>query len=649
MRSGAGPFGPSGCAERFRHWIGWGRRTIPVAAGVALWMGGVAATGAAAGASHAWLSPAALAASVDGHTLYIACAAADQVVVFDLVDAKTVRTIALPGAPSGLALAPDSRRLYVTCAAPASRVCVVDPARGTVLARIPAGHTAMGPVVSGDGRTLYVCNRFNDDIAVIDLQAGKAVARIAVQREPVAAALTRDGRHLLVANHLHAGRADADDVAAAVSVIDVAARRVVKELRLPNGSGALNDLRVSPDGRYAVVTHILARFYLPTTQLDRGWMNTNAETIIDLDSLEVVNTVLLDNVDSGAANPWGVSWSADGQTLAVAHAGTHEVSVIDFPGLLAKLAKLPEAPDPAQSVDYGVASRVRSDVRNDLSFLVGLRHRVRLPRSDRGPRAIAVVGRRVYTANYFSDSLSAIDLDAPILKAISAPLGPSPRMNRVRKGEFYFNEAGICFQGWQSCATCHPGDARVDALNWDLLNDGIGTPKNNKSLLWAHRTPPAMSLGVRDNAQMAVRAGIRHILFTVQPEEVPLAIDDYLKSLRPVPSPQLVNGKLSPAARRGQRVFADRGVGCASCHPPGLFTDLEHYDVGTRGKFDQAGESYDTPTLVEAWRTAPYLHDGSAATLREIFSGRNPEDRHGKTSHLSPAQLDDLVAYLLSL
>ncbi len=44
-------------------------------------------------------------------------------------------------------------------------------------------------------------------------------------------------------------------------------------------------------------------------------------------------------------------------------------------------------------------------------------------------------------------------------------------MTQERKGEFYFHDAGICYQGWQSCASCHPGEGRSDALNWDLLND----------------------------------------------------------------------------------------------------------------------------------------------------------------------------------
>ncbi|HEY5914349.1 MAG TPA: c-type cytochrome, partial [Verrucomicrobiae bacterium] len=134
-----------------------------------------------------------------------------------------------------------------------------------------------------------------------------------------------------------------------------------------------------------------------------------------------------------------------------------------------------------------------------------------------------------------------------------------------------------------------------------------------------------------------------------QPEGVALAIDAYLKSLKPEPSPFLIKSKLSPAANRGRKIFSDRRVGCAGCHPPALFTDLQTYDVGTRGAFDQPKDEFDTPTLIEVWRTAPYLHDGSAATLREVLTTRNPRDEHGKTSHLTPQQIDDLTAFILSL
>ncbi|MBM3888060.1 MAG: c-type cytochrome, partial [Verrucomicrobia bacterium] len=549
--------------------------------------------------------------------------------------------------PLGLALTPDGARLYVTCAAPLSSVAIVDTAVGKPIGTIPAGHTAMAPVLSPDGKTLYVCNRFNNEVAFIDIASKRTTTRVPVPREPVAAAVTPDGKLLLVANHLHTGRADVDVVAAVVSVIDTAAGKVVKELQLPNGSGLLRGISISPDGKVAAVTHLLSRFHLPTTQLERGWMNTNALTLIDLKEVKQINTVLLDNVDSGAANPWAVAWSADGKQIVVTHAGTHEISVIDAPALLEKLAKMPTSLDPNAKIDYAAASRVAADVPNDLSFLVGVRKRIKLP--DLGPRALALIGGKAYTANYFSDSLCAVDMASEYAKLLSFPLGPKQRMTVVRNGERLFNDATICFQGWQSCGSCHSSDARVDALNWDLLNDGIGNPKNSKSMLLSHRTPPAMSMGVRDTAETAVRSGIRHILFQVRPETEADALDEYLKSLKPIPSPYLVNGKLSAAAKRGEKLYYSQKVGCGKCHPRGLFTDMQHYDIGTRSQFDRESGAFDTPTLIEGWRTAPYLHDGSAATLRDVLTTSNAQDMHGQTSQLSKQEMDDLIAYLLSL
>jgi cytochrome c peroxidase len=208
-----------------------------------------------------------------------------------------------------------------------------------------------------------------------------------------------------------------------------------------------------------------------------------------------------------------------------------------------------------------------------------------------------------------------------------------------------FHDAGLCFQQWQSCASCHPGSGRADVLNWDLLNDGIGNPKNTKSLLLAHRTPPSMSLGVRETAEAAVRAGIRYIQFAVRPESDAVAIDRYLASLSPIPSPYLVDGKPGPAALRGEQIF--RNAGCASCHNGPLYTNGRLYDVGT-GLGAESADTFDTPTLVEVWRTAPYLHDGRAATIRDVLTACNPHDEHGRTSELTQEQIADLAEFVLT-
>jgi len=442
-----------------------------------------------------------------------------------------------------------------------------------------------------------------------------------VTREPVAAAVTPDGKLLFVANLLPGGAADRDYVAAEVSVIDTAAKKCLKNIRLPNGSTDLRGICISPDGKYAYVTHLLARYQLPTTQLERGWMNTNALSVVDTSKKELVNTVLLDDVDLGGANPWGVTITKDGKSICVAHAGT---------------AAGEKVSDATSSYD---------DVPNDLSFLVGLRRRINL--TGNGPRGIVVIGTKAYVSEYFTDTLAVVDIDSQVRpRPRSVAMGPKKPLSVVRKGEMFFHDATLCFQKWQSCSSCHPGEARVDALNWDLMNDGLGNPKNTRSMLLAHKTPPAMSLAVRDNAEVAVRAGIKHIQFAVRPEADGVAIDEYLKSLKPVPSPYLKKGALSPAAKRGQKVFEK--VGCTSCHPAPLYTNMKKYNIGT-GRDREKDEEFDTPTLIELWRTAPYLHDGRAATMKEVLKKHNPNDKHGKTSGLTGAETRDLATFILSL
>ena len=126
-----------------------------------------------------------------------------------------------------------------------------------------------------------------------------------------------------------------------------------------------------------------------------------------------------------------------------------------------------------------------------------------------------------------------------------------------------------------------------------------------------------MSHGVRGMAEKAGRSGLRNNLFALRPEAEASAIDDYLKALRPVPSPCLAGRELSEAARRGQRLFEDPKVGCVQYHPAPLFTDLTSHAVGTQNRTDRRGDRFDTPPLVECWRMtrAPVvLSDSPGAT-----------------------------------
>jgi cytochrome c peroxidase len=67
--------------------------------------------------------------------------------------------------------------------------------------------------------------------------------------------------------------------------------------------------------------------------------------------------------------------------------------------------------------------------------------------------------------------------------------------------------------------------------------------------------------------------------------------------------------------------------------------------VGTSDGADE-GAPFIAPTLAKVWRSAPYLHDGRAATIKELFTHHNKNDRHGATSKLTPRELKDLVEYI---
>ncbi|MEE8307613.1 MAG: hypothetical protein V3R81_10135, partial [Gammaproteobacteria bacterium] len=364
----------------------------------------------AAKAGRSYLSPAALVADNQSKTLYIAQATAKQVAVFNIAAGRVTKTFSLRGNPSGLALSADRSRLYVTWASPKGRVQVVNLLTGKNYRTLPAGHTPMAPVLSLDGKTLYVCNRFNNNVSVIDIAARKELTRIPVQREPVAAAITSDGGFLFVANHLPAGAADRGDIAAAVSVINTKTNKVVNTIGLPNGTTSLQGICISPDGRYAYATHILARYTVPTTQLERGWINTNALSIIDVRNKQLIDTVLLDDVDNGAANPWAVGCTSDGKYICVTHAGTDELSIIDAPAMMDKIRKYHADQRNTQNRttgqdsygSYGTSSTPSSNIPNELSFLYGIRQRIRL--CGKGPRSLAIVGSDIYVAEYFTDS-----------------------------------------------------------------------------------------------------------------------------------------------------------------------------------------------------------------------------------------------------
>ena len=313
-------------------------------------------------------------------------------------------------------------------------------------------------------------------LLLIGLEDGKTRADLPVGCQPTSVALVPSQSLALVTSLLPSGPANAEDHASDVTFIDLKKRSVRCTVKLPLGSTAVCEIAITPDGKYACVPHVVGRFNLPTTQLDRGWVNTNALTLIDIPENRLAGTLLLDEVMRGAADPWGVAIHPTNPVVYVSLSGVHEMAVVSL--------------DAARTLVEGKGLKLV----NDLAALQNAKAIERIPIPANGPRGIAVApdGISVALAGYFSGNLVVTNASGAGVRQV--PLGPQPEPAAERLGEAAFHDASDCFQTWLSCATCHP-DVRADGLNWDLLNDGVGNPKNTRTMLWSSRTPPCDGVG----------------------------------------------------------------------------------------------------------------------------------------------------------
>lgn len=494
------------------------------------------------------------------------------------------------------------------------------------VAEIEVGHTPIDMVVKGT--TGYVANRFSNSVSVIDLGSNKVTKTIPVDgREPDALCLAKD--KVYVACHLPEEGTTEKLMSANVVVINTSSNEVSKTMNLINGAGGVKGICASPDGNTVYVSHIIARYTFPTTQLDRGWINTNAFSIIDASADTVTTSIMLDEVELGAANPWGITVSEDGKKLICALSGNDELMVVDIAAMNAKLDAVRKG--------SGVVKKMEN-IPDYLPFLDDCRTRV--PLSGKGARAVWAEDGKVYVGLYFAGSIDSVDLSNNKVSNLS--FIKQPEADDVRKGETIFSDATLCYQKWQSCLSCHP-DARIDGLNWDNINDGLGNPKSAKSMMYSHRTPPTMSTGIRASAEIAVRAGMKYIQFNALEEEQMAYMDEYLKSLQPVQSPYLNrDGTLTESATRGKELF--ESAGCVTCHPAPLYTDLKLHTVDTtKDTSSWENRKMDTACLVEVWRTGPWIFDGRFGTMRDAVA------YYAKNKNLTEDQVTDLTNYVLSI
>jgi YVTN family beta-propeller protein len=588
-------------------------------------------------------TPLNLAVAPGGRELWVACQASGTVIVVDLATRLKVAEISSGGQPADVAFSPDGKRAYVSNRLD-DAVSVIDTATRKAVHTIPVGDEPHGLLTDPSGKTLYVLNTSSDDISVVDTGTFTEVKRLSASRYPWSLALSPDGSRLVVTNALsRLGKFRAPPVSEA-TVVDTTGATVVDRVALKEANLLLG-AAWHPSGDFALVTLNRTKNLVPMTRMQQGWTITNGLGIVWRDG--TADQVLLDEPNLYFADTTDVAFTPDGKLAFVTSAGTDRVAVVDVGKLLALVR--------------GASREERADVIPNYlgasaQFIV--KH-VPVKNSPRGV-TVAPDGRTAYVANSLDDSVSVIDVTR--LEAVARiDLGGPKVVTKVRWGERLFNSANIAFQRQLSCHTCHP-DGHVDGLTYDIEADGIGvSPVDNRTLRGIYDTDPFKWEGT--NVTLARQCGPRLAVFftRIQPftKEELSALNDYTVTIpRPPNRHRALGAPLTPAQSRGKVLF-ERGrtndgreipVGsrCVTCHFPPYFTDRQRHDVGTQQALDRQG-SFDVPHLNNIYDSAPYLHNGMADTLEEIWTRFNPYDKHGVTNDMTKDQLNDLIEYLKTL
>jgi YVTN family beta-propeller protein len=585
-------------------------------------------------------SPIEIAVSPDGARLYILCDGTDEVVVYDTAARRIMKRIAVGRVPKGLSLTQGGNRLYVANSWSDS-VTEIDTGSLAVLRTLPAGFEPNAAVADREGRILYVANRISHDVSVLDLASGRELKRLAAGRGASYLALSPDGSRIYC-THIYPlpGRFRATPESE-ITVIDTARQEVIERLRLHNVAGVFHTA-ISADGRLGLVAQLRPKNLVPLAHVEHGWVMGNSLAVFGADIGEVVQ-IPLDELDRYYTPPFGVAIAPDKSMAYVSTTGSDSVTVIDLARLLRFVAVSP--------------AEARRMLANDLyasaNYVVS-----RIP-VGQGPKGLALSpdGHQLYVVNRTGDDISVIDTSERRVTGTFALGGPAT-LTPERRGEQLFYSARFAFQGHFGCANCHL-EATFDGLSWDLEPDGFGKDiVDNRLLEEVTDTAPFKWNGGNPNLETECGPRTEKFFYRSQSYDGE-ELNDLVKFIQSIPLRpnryRRADGELTPAQERGQKIFfRTRRIDgtaiptenqCASCHSGPQYTNRILMDVGT-GKTSDRSPLIDTPQLTNVGLTAPYLHDGSAQTLEEIWTVFNPKDTHGVTNDLQKDELNDLIEYL---
>ncbi len=593
--------------------------------------------------SPLYKTPLNMALSPDGEEIYVACEASHSIIVVSVQKQEKVAEITVGHHPTDVTFSPDGVRAYVSNRLD-DTVTVIDVPSRKVLATVPVGDGPHGLLTDASGKHLYVLNTSADSISVIDTTALKEIKRLSASRSPWSLSRSPDGSSIYVTNNLSRFVKFRTTSMSEVTAIDTA-RMVVQDRVVIPAANLLQGVDWHTSGKFALITLNRTKNLVPMTRLLQGWTITNGLGIVWKDGR--VDQVLLDEPGMCFPDPADVAITPDGRLALVTSSGSNRIAVVDVPKLISMLEAAP------------ARERERvfpNHLGKPTEFVI-----THIPTKD-SPRGILITpdGKTAFAANALDDSLTVIDIDK--LESVARiDLGGPEIITRVRYGERLFHSANITFHRQFSCHSCHP-DGHVDGLTYDIEPDGIGiSPVDNRTLRGILDTAPFKWEGTNPSLQRQCGPRLAVFFTRIQPftpEELS-ALDNYICTIpRPPNRYRPLGAELTDAQRRGKQMFERTMTNdgriipkqnrCVTCHFPPLYTDRNRHDIGTKFPLDRESR-FDTPHLSNIYDSAPYLHNGIAETLEEIWTRYNPNDTHGVTNDMTKDQLNDLIEYIKTL
>jgi len=591
-----------------------------------------------------YYSPFNLAVSNDGKKLYVIAQDTDELIVVDTEKKKVLDKIKVGEHPHSVILDKSGKIAYVSNEW-SDNVSVIDLGSSMVIDTIHTGNGPAGLALSSNGKILYAVNSFASDVSIINLSTKEELKRLTTGNNPTGTALSPDGKELYITSR----RANLDSygktLISELTIINDSTQKSMK--KNIESAYLIENVAFTPKGDLAIMTLIRPKNNIPSIQVEHGWMMTHGIGIVEQKKDGRVVQLLLDEPNAYYPDPFDIVITPDGKKAFVSSSGADLISVISIDSIRAILAES--------------TPKMLKNFSNDL----GISKRYVLKRISTGanPKGLALSpdGKRLYVANQLEDNIGLIDTES--LENIgSIDLGGPPRITVARQGRRLFNNAGHTFQNQYSCYTCHP-DTHEDGLVYNMAGKDMGRNlANTISLREIGDTAPFKWNG--KNQTVYKQDGMRFSTVLTRTEQFSYkdldAIVAYIVRGIKQPPNLMYNpiGKLTESQLRGKLIFErnEDNLGkvipennrCVTCHPPPLYTNLKMADVSTLAETDDP-MLFDTPHLNNIFAAAPYLHDGRAKTLEEIWTVYGEDDKHGHVNDLTKMQLNDLVDYLKSI